>query len=139
MWFRLQIKTAPTATGVEKNFKVLRKLSDFCEIARCLVTIFPSCEDVHKAKKLSVNIFPIFQKLRKCVFFKTKNTAICKSTLYGKMFLKTSVEDLHHLHAAPFPGTIFDASSALDSSLLYIYFNPNPHCFIAITKAAASG
>jgi hypothetical protein len=72
MWFRLQIKTAPTATGVEKNVKELRKISDFCDIARRLVTIFPSWEDVHKAKKLSVNIFPIFQKLRKCVFFKTK-------------------------------------------------------------------
>jgi hypothetical protein len=92
-----------------------------------LVTIFPSCEDVHKAKKLSV-IFPIFQKLRKCVIFRTKiKQFVSKSTLSGKMF-KTSVEELHHLHAAPFPATIFYASlssSALDSYLLYrksIYF-----------------
>jgi hypothetical protein len=31
--------------------KELQKMSDFCEIARRLVNIFPSCEDVHKAKK----------------------------------------------------------------------------------------
>jgi hypothetical protein len=72
MWFRLQIKTAPTATGVEKNVKVLRKLSDFSEIAVRLVTIFLSCEDVHKATKLSVNIFPIFQKFANVYFLRLK-------------------------------------------------------------------
>jgi hypothetical protein len=81
-----------------------------------------------RQKKLSVNIFPIFQTLCKCVFLKTKIQQFVK-VHYLEIFLKTTVEELHHLHAAPIPGTIIFyaslSSSALDSTLLYrkpIYF-----------------
>jgi hypothetical protein len=63
-----------------------QKMSDFCEIARRLVKIFHSCKDVHKAKKLSVNIFPIFQKLCKCVFLKTKIQQFVKVHYLEKCF-----------------------------------------------------